>query len=293
MNLNKLYKNTAKLLMLSLTATLMVACQPDELGAGNGLVENRVLDAEFTITQVTDVNNNTFLVSADNENFITSHWDFEDGLGYNFEGLQKELFLPDAGTYNIHHKVTGVGGANSIVTKSLKVETSDPLAGNIVRGGRLDTPEDIAEWTVLNISASGTEWTFADGKATVQGGGWNQKGIYQAIDVIEGQEYKIDMQISSTSGVDNTWFEVFAAPVQPQDGSDYSAGGAIAKFSTWGGCAIEPFSGLLSVIGCDFPGEQGKYIAEATETIYLVIKCGGEDLKDGVSIDNVEMRAQH
>lgn len=25
--------------------------------------------------------------------------------------------------------------------------------------------------------------------------------------------------------------------------------------------------------------------------IYLVIKCGGEDLKDGVSINNIEMRA--
>ncbi|MFH4967232.1 hypothetical protein V8G61_03420 [Gaetbulibacter sp. M240] len=282
------FKNIDKVLFV-LSVIAVISCQPDNLGVGNGLVETRALDANFTITQVTDENNNTFLFTADN-NYLTSHWDVADGAGFNLGKNTKQVFIPDAGTYTIQHKVTGVGGESDIVTKTLEVETSDPIAGNIIRGGKFESNADIAEWTVLNISESGTEWTFAEGKATVQGGGWNQKGIYQTVDVIEGLTYKVDMLVSSTSGVQNTWFEVFASTTVPVDGSDYSAGGAIAKFSTWGGCGTEPFSWFLTVGGCDFQGEQGKFVAQATETIYLVIKCGGENLKDGVSIDNVEMR---
>ncbi|TXG39526.1 hypothetical protein [Seonamhaeicola maritimus] len=288
MNLSIKLKSITKFLSVVILAAIM-SCQPDKLGEGNGLVASD-LDASFTITQVTDNNNNTYLFTADNDQYITSSWDVTGGDGISV-GDTEEVFIPDAGIYNVKHTVTGIGGAANIVTKTLNVEISDPIAGNIVKGGRFDTDDDIAEWTVLNISASGTEWTLADGKATVTGGGWNQKGLYQTVDVIEGLTYKVDMLVSSTSGVQNTWFEVFASSTQPVDGSDYSDGGAIAKFSTWGGCANEPFSGKLSIVGCDFNGEQGIYIAEATETIYLVIKCGGEDLKDGVSIDNVEMRA--
>lgn len=291
MKSNIISKSSVTILSIVLVALMIISCQPDELGSGNGLVGGD-LDASFTITQVTDNNNNTYLFTADNSSYITSSWNVTDSDGTSV-GDANEIFLPDAGNYEVHHTVTGIGGAAHIVTKTLNVATSDPIAGNIVKGGKFNTAEDIAEWTVLNISALGTEWTFADEKATVTGGSWNQKGIYQTVDVIEGLTYKVDMLVSSTSGVQNTWFEVFASSTPPVDGSDYSAGGAIAKFSTWGGCGTGPFSWKLTVGGCDFNGEQGKYVAEATETIYLVIKCGGEDLKDGVSIDNIEMRAQN
>ena len=285
MNLNIKSKLVKRILSIVLIA-MIISCQPDEFGNGNGLT-GAEMDAGFTVTEVSA---NSFVLSANN-NYITSSWDIGNGVGFVQGGDTYDVFFPDAGTYTVTHKVTGVGGTSATATQTIDVATSDPLFGNIVRGGKFDTQDDIDEWTVLNISASGTEWTFSDGKATVQGGGWNQKGIYQEVDVIEGVTYHVDMLVSSTSGVQNTWFEVFASNVPPSDGSDYSAGGAIAKFSTWGGCANEPFSGLLSVVGCDFPGEQGKYVAEATETIYLVIKCGGENLMDGVSVDNVEMRA--
>ena len=289
MNLNFKIKWVANIMSIILVS-LTISCQPDELGNGNGLTATD-MDAGFTITAVSGANN-TYLFEANNT-YITSSWDIGNGNGFTLFGNEVEVFIPDAGTYTVQHKVTGIGGNSSTVSQNLEVETSDPIAGNIVKGGKFDTADDVAEWTVLNISASGTEWTFADGKATVQGGGWNQKGIYQTVDVIEGLTYYVDMLVSSTSGVQNTWFEVFASPTAPVDGSDYSAGGAIAKFSTWGGCASEPFSGQLSIVGCDFNGEQGKFIAEATETIYLVIKCGGEDLMDGVSVDNIEMRASN
>ena len=274
MNLNIKLNEVVKFLALVLVA-MTIACQPDELGNGNGLTSSD-LDAGFIITPVTGVNN-TYQLSA-NKSYLTSSWDVGIGAGFVSGGSTKQIFLPDAGTYNIQHKVTGIGGASSIVSQSIDVETSDPLFGNIVRGGKFDTADDIAEWTVLNISASGTEWTFADGKATVQGGGWNQKAIYQAIEVVEGQTYQIDMLASSTSGIINTWFEVFASPTQPIDGNDYSAGGILSTINYWAGCGASPFSGLLSEVGCGdtvYPGEPGKFIAEATGTIYLVIKSGG------------------
>lgn len=273
--------------------TISFSCQPDKLGDGNGLTATD-LDAAFTVTPVTGVNN-TYLLEANNS-YLSSSWDIDNGAGFYVGANSEEVFYPDAGTYTIQHKVTGQGGASAEASQTLTVETSDPLFGNIVRGGKFDTADDIAEWTILNISASGTEWTFANGNATVQGGGWNQKAIYQAIEVVEGQTYKIDMLASSTSGILNTWFEVYASSTQPIDGNDYSAGGILASINYWSGCGDSPFSGLLSEVGCGdtvHPGEPGKFIAEATGTIYLVIKCGGENLFDGISIDNVEMRASN
>lgn len=291
----KIRITTFAVIMLSFIGMMIVtSCQPEDSFKNNGLVSSD-LDASFTITPVSGVTNRYTLEAQSADGVLTNWWDSGDGSG-KFRGkVNEEIFLPDAGIYTVTHTVVGIGGTTYTSTQELTVEESDPNAGNIVKGGKFDTAEDIANWTVVNISASGTEWTFANGKATVQGGGWNQKGIYQAIDVIGGKTYKIDMLVSSTSGVSNTWFEVFASPTKPVDGSDYSAGGKLITINTWAGCGSEPFSGKLSIVGCDlgaitYPNEPGKFIAENTGTIYLVIKCGGEDLKDGIVVDNVEMR---
>lgn len=288
-NLHKIIKTSLVVLVVS-----FLSCQPDEIDEGNGILQSNTMDASFTITAV-EGKNNTYLFTANN-NYATSQWNVDDGSGFSIGKNTKEVFFPDAGTYKIEHKVTGIGGAFEVDSKDLVIDKSDPLAGNIVAGGKFETSQDISNWSIVNISASGTEWTFADGKATVKGGNWNQKGLYQEVDVIEGVTYKIDMLASSTSGVSDTWFEVFASATKPVDGSDYSAGGKLITINTWAGCGSSPFSGKLSEVGCDLgaltnPNEPGKFVAQATETIYLVIKSGGGDLKDGISIDNIEMRA--
>jgi len=272
----------------------ITACQPEDSFKNNGITGSE-LDASFTITPIAGTINHYMLESQATDDNISSYvWNI--GSGNYVAGKQEEIFLPDADTYTIILTVVGrVGGDTATSSQELTVEQSDPNAGNIVQGGKFENAEDISHWSILNISASGTEWTFDNGHATVQGGGWNQKAIYQPIDVIAGKTYEIDMLVSSTSGVSNTWFEVFASPVQPVDGSDYSAGGKLITLNTWAGCGNEPFSGRLSVVGCDlaaltYPGEPGKYVATATQTIYLVIKCGGENLMDGIVVDNVEMR---
>ena len=70
MNLNIKSKKVAKFLSVVLIA-VVVACQPDQLGKGNGLTETD-MDAGFTITEVSGTNN-TYLFTA-NKSYITSSW---------------------------------------------------------------------------------------------------------------------------------------------------------------------------------------------------------------------------
>lgn len=230
--LKKVYKYAAIAI-----AMLVVACQPEELGNGNGLTATD-LDAGFTITEVTDANN-TYLLTATNS-YITSSWDLDNSAGFVSGGTSQEVFYPDAGTYTIKHKVTGIGGIAETFTQTLDVETSDPVAGNLVRGGKFQDASDHAEWTILNISGSGAGWTFNSGSATIVAGGWNQQGIYQAIEVVAGKEYKIDMIVSG-DGNNETWFEVFASTVEPIQWNDY-ANNIVMGLNTWGGCGTGTFS---------------------------------------------------
>lgn len=269
-------------------AMLTAACMPESPDEGNGLkTEN--LDASFNITPATN-SPNRFTISASNNNYIFSRWNIDDGAGFYTGKQSEEIFLPDAGTYTIQHQAYGIGGVYTTTSKTLTVATSDPNSGNLVQGGKFETAEDIAKWTVLRISDSGTQWAFANGKATATGGGWNQQAIYQPINVVAGKTYKVDMVASSTTGVVNTWFEVYMSPLAPVQGTDYSDGGKKLSINTWAGCGMAPFSGKVSNIGCPPNENEGLFTATATGVVYLVIKVGGEDLKAGISIDNVEVR---
>ena len=192
MNSNQTIKQLIKFLSLVLLA-ITVSCQPEELGDGNGITASD-LDASFEVTAVADANN-TYKLTA-NKTYITSSWDLGDGGGFSLGGTTKEAFFPDAGSYDVRHKVTGIGGNSAIISKVIDIEKSDPAAGNLVRGGKFEDEDAHAEWTILNISASGAAWTFNEGSATIQGGGWNQQGIYQTIEVEGGKKYKIDMVVS-------------------------------------------------------------------------------------------------
>lgn len=267
---------------------LLIACQPDEIGEGNGL-EATEMDAGFTITDVADANN-TYLLTA-NSSYLTSSWDFGKGSGFVTGGTEETVFYPDAGTYTVQHKVTGIGGVSKTFAQTIDVESSDPLAGNLVRGGKFENENDHAEWTVLNISASGASWTFNENSATITASGYNQQAIYQAIEVVADKEYVIDMNVSGESN-DETWFEVYAGREEPVQGSDY-VDSVVMGLNTWAGCGTGSFSGPLSTVGCvdnSFTDSIGNTVSfDTSGTIYLVIKCGGNQT-NGITISNVEMR---
>ncbi|WP_152560989.1 hypothetical protein [Flavobacterium sp. ASV13] len=292
MNLNiNLKKNV--FLMLAVALGTLSSCD-DDAGSGNGLTASNV-DASFTITPVAGAVN-TYLMTAQTKGVIGSKWDTGDGalIGKNTQVIS----LPDAGAYTITHTAIGAGGATGKASLPLVVATSDPVKGNLVKGGKFETAADQAQWTVCNLSANGAAfWSFANKSATIHSpGGWAQEGIYQAIDVVKDKEYTIDMLVSCPSGSDETWFEVYAGKSVPKSGVEYKDN-KVMGLSTWDGCAKAAFSGWLSSVGCvknDATATVKNVVKfDTTGKIYLLIRCGGNTFtKDGITVSKIEMRGK-
>ncbi len=281
-NINNIWK-----IVILFFGIIISSCQPDDNIDGNPLTASN-LDATFTIIPNT-TSPNKFTLRANNTSYIKSAWNLDDGAGMSAGPMVKEIFLPDAGTYNIKHYAIGAGGVIVESSQVLNVTASDPNSGNLVLGGKFETASDISKWTILQISASGAQWTFANGKAKINASGWQQQGIYQEINLVAGRTYKVDLIASSTTGVSNTWFEVFLSNTAPVQNNDYSTG-KVRQINTWAGCGSSPFSGWISSVGCGGDNAPGTFTPSVSGTAYLVIKSGGEDLQDGISIDNVEVR---
>lgn len=279
----KIIKYISRFIITSaLGMAVLVGCQPDDSLGNNGLTDPN-LDASFSIAPVNGAANR-YVLEAQNSDYISSKWDIGEGA---YQGkAREEIFLPDAGTYNITHIAIGRGGETKSVSQELVVEQSDPNAGNLVMGGRFETEGDIAQWIILNISASGANWTFGSGSATITAAGNNQQGIYQAIEVQAGKDYAVDMNVQGEGSVD-TWFEVYVSTTAPVQLNDYSADGTRIGLNTWNGCGTAPFSGKLSQLSCAGSGNVVSF--DTDTTVYLVIKCGGGNV-GAITIDNVELR---
>lgn len=278
-------KTTLKVILLSAFAAVsVISCADTVDGDGNGLTPGS-LDASFTITE-TSANNYTF--TANDQSYLFSRWDMGDGAGFYKGKMEESVFFPDAGTYEIVHEAVGQGGVvGGTVTQTLVVATSDPVSGNLVKGGNFSNSDDWSEWTINVTNTSGAQWTFTEGKATLTATGWAGQGIYQPIDVVAGRSYKIDMIASSTTGCTDTWFQVFVGYDKPVQGQDYSGDGTLYReISTWAGQGTTPFSGKISVVG---QGD-GVFTASKTGTVYLGIRGGGADMGAGISITGVEFR---
>jgi hypothetical protein len=269
-----------------ITLSLLGSCQSEDM-VDNGLSDANV-DPSFTITAI-DGSKNKFLLTAQTKNVLGSKWDMGDGAGMNSGKMTETLFLPDVGTYTITHAAIGRGGIVNIASQQIVVATPDPVSGNILKGGRLTNNDDWSKWTVTN-PASSASITFASGSVTLTASGWAGNGIYQAISVVAGKKYVIDMITSSTTGCSNTWFEVYCGYTAPVTGTDYSEGGKLRALSTWDGCATAAFAGKISAVGCKAENNKGIFTATQTGTAYLVMRGGGEDMKAGIKIQNIEMR---
>lgn len=274
--------------MLAMT---MVACTEEDYGDINTTrISKSDLDASFTIEEVSA---NHYLLEGNIKNVILSEWDLGDGSGFSMLNTADTIFLPDAGTYTLRHYVSGAGGVTSdTISQSLTVATSDPNSGNLIKGGKFTSAEDIAQWTIGGTGSSDGVWTFADGKATLTAYSYGGRGIYQPIEVEAGKTYSIDMIISSTSGVSDSWFEVYCGYSVPTTSGDYSEGGMIYSLNTWSSSVgTSAFSGKFSALSLgDASNNTGTFTATETGTVYLVLRGGGNNMKDGLSITNVEFR---
>lgn len=256
----------------------------------HGITETN-LDASFTLTPVAG-SANKWIAKANDSSYILSKWDIGDGGGAAIDKHSREIFLPDAGSYTITHYAIGRGGMEFSESETVNVATSDPVAGNLVQGGKFESAADEAKWTRVNIGNPPVTWTMANGKMTATGGSWGHSAIYQAIEVQANKDYRFSMLVSG-SGATETWFEVYFGTAVPAANSDYNSGGIQIALNTWAGCGNSAFNGNINTIGCEgaLKGKNGVVRFATAGTIYLFIKTGGNNLgASGISIDNVELR---
>jgi hypothetical protein len=273
-----------KALLLSTAMLFLTSCSPDSVDQGNGLTQGSA-DPAFTITKTAE---NKYQLKASGTNYISSKWNIDDE-GFNTGKAVMDIFLPDKGTYVIEHQAVGIGGAvGGMESHTVVVPEDDPIAGNIIQGGRFDTSDEISKWSIHTISPTGAQWVFANGKATIVASNSNQQAIYQAVNVVADQKYSIDMVASSATALEDTWFEVYMLNSMPALGSDIS-GTVYRNINTWDGCGKGAFKGRVSSVGCNSGKNAGVYTATTTGTVYLVIKCGGKTV-NSLSIDKVELR---
>jgi len=270
--------------MLSIvTLSSLGGCESENVD--NGLSDSSLVPS-FTITPVEGAPNKFTVQATQTKNVLGFKWDYDDGAGMH-DGKEKEvIFLPDAGTYNIVHGVVGRGGIESkTAPQNIVVTTPDPIAGNLLKGGKLVDATEWSQWTLANPTDS-ANIIFAAGSVTFKA---TNRGIYQAVNVVAGKKYVIDLVASSTSGCSDTWFEVYCGYAAPTANADYSDGGKIRSINTWDGCGKTAFAGKISAIGCKPDDNKGIFTAAQTGTVYLLVRCGG-GLKDGITVKNIEMR---
>ncbi len=288
-------KSLIKTFCIIMLPFAMIACTEANYGDVNlTRITKSDLDPSFTIAPL--VANKYKLTPTSDKNVIFSGWDL--GIGSFTNNPGDTLFLPDAGSYNIRHFVVGAGGISSdTISQVITVATSDPKSGNLILGGKFTNAADLAKWTIGGTGSGAGVWTFtpatsptASGKETLTASGYAGNGIYQAINVTAGKKYHIDMLVSSTTGLSDSWLEVYCDYTNPTTVTgDYSAGGTLYSINTWNGSGKTPFSGKISVVGTPTT-KNGVFTATSTGTVYLVIRGGGSNMQAGVSITNVEFR---
>jgi hypothetical protein len=284
-------KSMIKIICTIMLPFAIMACSEANYGDENVTrITKSDLDPTFAVAQVSA--NKFILTSSGNKDVILSKWDLGVGSFADFN-TGDTLFLPDAGSYNIRRFVAGAGGITSdTISKIITVATSDPISGNLVVGGKFATSADAAKWTIGGTGSADGKWAFTPGKATLTASGYAGRGIYQAINVTGGFNYKIDMLVSSTTGLSDSWFEIYCGYSTPTLTADYAEGGARYSINTWDSPAGKsPFSGMLSktLLG-QAVNNTGVFTATKTGTVYLVIRGGGNDMEAGVSVTNVEFR---
>jgi hypothetical protein len=256
-------------------------CRPEKYD-GNGLTSTD-LKATFTVTPVSG-KANYYVLNADTKGVLAVKWDLGDGAAISKP--TDTVFFPDAGKYTVTLTAIGKGGETKTASQDISVATSDPSAGNLVLGSNMAASDD-AFWNHITIS-NGVTFAIDNGKMVAKGGGYGHAGIWQAIDVVAGRKYQIDMNVDG-SGASDTWFEVYFGTKQPVNGSDYSDGGARLAINTWTGCGKTPFNGKLSAIQC--AGSGNVVTAAATGKMYLLIKSGGNNLGlTGIEFTKVTLR---
>jgi len=230
------------------------------------------------------------LLKADESNALGFRWDKGDGSLQPGKAIDT-LVLPDAGKYTIKLAAIGKGGAMVTAQQDVTIATSDPVAGNLVVGGKFQAGDD-AKW-IHFVVGGGNNMVIntSQGVMTSNQTGYQAGGIAQAITLTAGKKYKVDLNVSG-SGMTNSWFEVWVGTAAPVNGQDYNNGIKPISLNTFAGCGSSAFNGALSNLSC--AGSGNPFTVATTGTYYLVVKNGGDNTGlTGVSFTNVSLRGSN
>ena len=284
---NKILKsiNIGVIALFILCVTLIYSCTKEKVYTLGALPTA----SQVVIQKTAGADANHWVLKNASTTIGIAYWDL--GNGSTVSGDSVNVFYPDVDTYTIVLTLVTSGGmASTSITHSQT--TPDPKAGNLVKGGKLATPADIAQWTIQRINDNvNSSIVFANGWATVTNvaGSWGQLAIYQPIQVVAGQKYKVDLSFK-TAGVYNGWFKIYACTTQPKQMVEYTGAIGITEIGIWGSAG--PKSGLLSDIFNPTAGiASGCIVTFPTSgTIWLEIQAGAENLMGGVSFTNIQFR---
>jgi hypothetical protein len=261
---------------------LYEGCKPEKYEENS--LNSSELQATFTVTPVAG-KSNYYVLNADTKGVLGVKWDLGEGGTLSIGKATDTVFFPDAGKYTVTLHAIGKGGVIKTASQDIDVAMSDPSAGNLVLGSNMQANDD-AFWNHITISP-GVTMAIDNGKMVAKGGNYGHAAVWQAIDVVAGRKYQIDMNVEG-SGASDTWFEVYFGTQQPT-GSDYSNGGARLAINTWTGCGKTAFNGKLSGIQC--AGSGNTVTAATTGKMYLLIKSGGNNLGlTGIGFTKVTLR---
>ena len=276
--------NTWLITLLLLSVTLNYSCKEKVYTLGAAPT-----DAQVIIEKSAGADANHWVLKNKSTTVGVAYWDL--GNGATATGNEVTVFYPDVDVYKIVLTLAASGGmASTTITHSQTV--ADPKAGNLVKGGKFATAGDIAQWTVQRIGDNvNSTIVFANGWVTIDNTAWTwgQAAIYQPIQVVAGQKYKVDLKFK-TDGIFNGWFKVYACTTQPTQLVEYSGPILVTEIGIWGD--IPAKSGLLSIINNPDAGLKSGCVVTfpASGTIWLEIQAGAQDMKDGVSFTNIEFR---
>ena len=273
-------------LILGVFATgIYAGCKPEKFGEGNGLTSTN-LASSFTITPVAG-KTNYYALKANENGLLALKWDKGDGASNPGKAIDT-VFFPDAGKYTVKLTAIGKGGEQVTSSQDVTVATSDPNSGNLLKGGKFGNGDD--SFWIHFIVGGGNNMVINTGKGvmTSNQSGYQAGGIAQAVTLVAGKKYMVDMVVSG-SGMTNSWFEVWVDTKAPVNGQDYNTGTKPVSLLTYSGCGTTAFNGKLSALSCN--GDGNPFVVKTSGTYYLVIKNGGDNTGlTGVSFTNVTLR---
>ena len=268
--------------MTTLLATACLSgCTPDNNTAGLGSTPK----ASFTVTPLSGATN-TFVCSAATDGVFGWYW--STGNGSPTAGPASDtIHFAQHGNYRIVLTAVGRGGYD---TASQVVSVAgDDLGNTVIAGGTLDVASS-SNWTVLNTGGAQTTFTFTSSGLVLSNSGNTNGGVYQAIQVQSGVNYKFSANVSG-GGITDSWVEFYIGATVPTQGSDYSDN-KIYSLNWWAGCGRTAFNGNVVSIGCSGSGPSSGTITFPTSgTYYVVIKAGssGGTLGSGVTVADIAL----